>query len=104
MISGGICNEGLGQIIFHSGNVNSFAYNQVLKFYRDDLNKYPSKIFQQDGARYHSSKLSRNILQALFKDKFIPTWEADEASPKLNGKIAPRWPPNSPDLSAIEII
>jgi len=73
----------------------------VLKFYRQDLNKYQTKIFQQDGARCHSSKLSKNVIQALFKDKFIPTWEQ---GPKFNDKFMPRWPPNSPDLSAIEII
>ena len=101
MVSGGICNEGLGELIFHSGNLNSFAYKQVLKYYREDLNKYPSKIFQQDGARSHSSKLSRNMIQFLFKDRFIPTW--DEGL-KLNNNYIPRWPPNSPDLSAIEII
>ena len=95
MVSGGICEQGLGKLIFHSGNVNSFAYKQVLKFYREDLNLFPAKIFQQDGARSHSSKLSRNIIKALFKDKYIPTWE---------GESFPRWPPNSPDLSAIEII
>ena len=101
MVSGGICDEGLGKIIFHSGNVNSFAYKQVLKFYRDDLNEYPSKYFQQDGARCHSSKLSRNMIQFLFKDKYVPTWEN---GPKINGEYIPRWPPNSPDLSGIEII
>ena len=101
MISGGIINEGLGELIFHSGNVNSFAYKQVLKYYKEDLNRFPSKIFQQDGARSHSSKLSRNMIQFLFKDRFIPTW--DEGL-KLNNEFIPRWPPNSPDLSAIEII
>ena len=101
LVSGGICDEGLGQIIFHSGNVNSFAYKQVLKFYRQDLDKYQTKIFQQDGALCHSSKLSKNIIKALFKDKYIPTWEQ---GPTFNGKFIPRWPPNSPDLSAIEII
>ena len=40
LVSGGICDEGLGQIIFHKGNVNSLAYKQVLKFYRQELNKY----------------------------------------------------------------
>ena len=75
MVSGGICNEGLGEIIFHSGNLNSFAYKQVLKYYREDLNKYPHKMFQLDGARSHSSKLSRNLIKFLFKDKFIPTLE-----------------------------
>ena len=47
MVSGGICDEGLGEIIFHGGNLNSFAYKQVLKFYKEDFDKYPSKIFQQ---------------------------------------------------------
>ena len=100
MVSGGICNEGLGELIFHSGNVNSFAYKQVLKYYKEDLNRFPSKIFQQDGARSHCSKLSRNMIQFLFKDRFIPTWDGF----KLNNKLIPKWPPNSPDLSAIEII
>ena len=95
MVSGGICAQGLGKIIFHSGNVNSFAYKQVLKFYREDLNFFSSKIFQQDGAQSHSSKLSKNIIKALFNDRYIPTWEEESC---------PRWPPNSPDLSAIEII
>ena len=101
MVSGGICKEGLGGLIFHSGNINSFAYKQVLKFYKEDLNKYSTKIFQQDGARCHSSKLSKNLISGLFKDKFIPTWDN---GPKINGEFIPRWPPNSPDLSAIEII
>ena len=101
MVSGGVCNEGLGDIIFHSGNLNSFAYKQVLKFYKEDLNKYSSKFFQQDGARSHGSKLSRNMIKFLFKDKFILTWDNDL---KINDKLVPRWPPNSPDLSAIEIV
>ena len=101
IVSGGICDEGLGEIIFHSGNLNSFAYKQVLKFYKEDINKYPSKIFQQDGARSHSSKLSQNMIKFLFKDKYIPTWDNDL---KINDENVPRWPPNSPDLSPIEII
>ena len=101
MVSGGICKDGLGEIIFHGGNINSFAYKQVLKYYREDLHKFPDKIFQQDGARSHSSKLSKNMIKFLFKDKFIPTWDDGL---KINDKVVPRWPPNSPDLSAIEII
>ena len=101
MVSGGICNEGLGKIIFHSGNVNTFSYKQVLEFYREDLNQYPTKFFQQDGARSHSSKLSREIISSLFGEKFIPTWDQ---GPKFNEQFIPRWPPNSPDLSGIEII
>ena len=26
MVSGGICDQGLGKIIFHAGNVNTFSY------------------------------------------------------------------------------
>ena len=55
MVSGGICDKGLGEIIFHCGNLNRFAYRHVLKFYKENINKYPSKIFQQDGERSHSS-------------------------------------------------
>ena len=62
MVSGGISYEGLGELIFHSGNVNSFAYKQILKYYREDLNKFPTKIFQQDGVSSHNSKLSRNLI------------------------------------------
>ena len=61
-ILGGVSNEGLGEIILHSGNLNSFVYKQVLKYYKDDLNKFPSKLFQQDGVRSHSSKLSRIMI------------------------------------------
>ena len=102
MVSGGICNEGLGKIIFNSGNLNSFSYKQVLKFYREDLDMFPTKFFQQDGARAHCSKLAKNIIQKLFKDRYIPNWEND--LPKLKQTFILRWPPNSPDLSAIELI
>ena len=98
MLSGGICDEELGDIIFHSGNLNSFAYKQVLKFYNEDLKKYPSKIFQQDGSRSHSSKLSRNTIKFLFKNRFIPTLDNDL---KINEEFLPKWPPNSPDLSEL---
>ena len=101
MVSGGICNEGLGKIIFNSGNLNSFSYKQVLKFYREDLDMFPTKFFQQDGAKAHCSKLAKNIIQKLFKDRYIPNWEN---GPKFNQTFIPRWPPNSPDLSAIELI
>ena len=37
MVSGGISSEGLGKLIFHSGNVNTFAYKQVLNYYKEDL-------------------------------------------------------------------
>ena len=101
MVSGGICGAGLGEIIFHSGNVNSFSYKQVLEFYKKDFEKLQPHFFQQDGARVHSSKSSRLEIQKHFGNKFIPTWEE---GPILNGKKIPKWPPNSPDLSPIELI
>ena len=50
MVSGGICRAGLGEIIFHSGNVNTFAYKQVLEYYKKDFEKLQPLFFQQDGA------------------------------------------------------
>ena len=101
MVSGGICRAGLGEIIFHSGNVNTFSYKQVLEFYKKDFEKLQPLFFQQDGARVHSSKGSRLEIQKLFGNKFIPTWDD---GPILNGNTIPRWPPSSPDLSPIELI
>ena len=37
MISGGISKKRLGNLIFHSGNVNNFSYKQVLHFYKKDF-------------------------------------------------------------------
>ena len=101
LVSGGICREGLGRLIFHSGTVNSFAYKQVLNFYKEDMESFPDKYFQQDGARVHSSKSSQEEIKRLFGEKFIPTWE--NAS-HIKGKEIPQWPPNFPDLSPIELI
>lgn len=101
LVSGGICNEGLGKIIFHSGTVNSFAYKQVLNFYKEDMDKFTDKYFQQDGARAHSSKTSQFEIKRLFGEKYIPTWEE---GPLINGEKMPKWPPNSPDLSPIELV
>ena len=104
MVSGGICREGLGKLIFHSGNVNTFAYKQVLNYYREDLDNFDDKYFQQDGARAHSSKGSQLTINNLFGDHFIPTWEKGDQIPQINGQNIPKWPPNSPDLSPIELI
>ena len=83
MVSGGICRAGLGEIIFHSGNVNTFSYKQVLEFYKKDFEKLQPLFFQQDGAAHvHSSKGSRLEIQKLFGNKFIPTWDD---GPILNG-------------------
>ena len=41
------------------------------------------------------------MIKFLFKDRFIPTYDKGET---INNKFIHRWYPNSPDLSAIEII
>ena len=99
MVSVGICNEGLGKIIFNSGNLNSFSYKQVQKFYREDFDIYHSKFFQLDEVRDgHFSKLEKNIIQSLFKNQYILNWEN---GPKFKETFIPRWPPSSPDLSRL---
>ena len=40
MESRGICDEEFWEIIFHFGNLNSFSYKQILKFYKEDIDKY----------------------------------------------------------------
>ena len=51
--------------------------------------------------RAHSSKASQKEIQELFGERYIPTWAF---GPKIDGDIIPKWPPTSPDLSAIELI
>ena len=60
IVSGRICREGLGKLIFHSGNAITFAYKQVLNYYGEDLDNFDDKYFQQDWERAHSSKSSSN--------------------------------------------
>ena len=72
-----------------------------MKFYKEDFINLGCKFFQQDGAKVHSSKNSCIEIKNLFGNNFIPTWDD---GPKFNGATIPRWPPNSPDLSPIEII
>ena len=37
ILTGGISKDGLGELIFHSGNINIFSYKQVLQFFREDI-------------------------------------------------------------------
>jgi hypothetical protein len=46
MVSGGISKKGLGNIIFHRGNVNTFSYKQVLDYYKAGCNNFKPKFFQ----------------------------------------------------------
>ena len=87
MISGGICKEGLGRIIFHSGNVNSFVYRQVLNFFKEVVVsfriKYSSKMELRlnhqkalekklknslEVVLYKPGKMGQNLMIKLFQD------------------------------------
>ena len=37
-----------------STNLVTREHSKLLKYYKEDLNKFPSKLFKQDGARSHS--------------------------------------------------
>ena len=47
IVSGGISKDGLGKLIFHSGNINTFAYKQVLQFYKEDIDNSGKKLFNK---------------------------------------------------------
>ena len=75
MVSVDIFIKWLGKLKFHCGNVNTFAYKQVLGYYKDVIDTFRSKSFQQDGAIAHSSKGFQNEIIHYFKERFIPIWE-----------------------------
>ena len=62
MVSDGLNKSGHANIIFHSGNVNTFFYKKVLDYYKADCNNLKPKFFQ-DGERVHSSKSSQKKIQ-----------------------------------------
>ncbi len=69
--------------------MDTVAYNQAIDYYKNDLlflsnNNNNQLIFQQDNAPCHVSKGAREKLKEI--------------------KHIENWPPNSPDLSPIEII
>ena len=102
MVSRGIYDhQGLWKIIFDACNANTFSYKQVLNFYRNDLNNFPLKIFQQNGSLAHSSRATQEEIQKLIGNNYITTLELWI---KIDREIIHRWPPNSPDLSAVELI
>jgi len=85
MVAGGLCEKGVGKLIFVTGTMNSFSYNQTLDFYKDDLEKYYKNLyFQQDNAPCHVGKKSMNFIKSKFSN------------------YLEFWPANSPDLSSIE--
>ena len=85
MVAAGLCEKGVGKLIFVTGTMNSFSYNQTLEFYKEDLEKFGKDLyFQQDNAPCHVGKKSMNFIKNNFANylDFLPA--------------------NSPDLSPIE--
>ena len=70
IVSGGISKDGLGKLIFHSGNINTFAYKQILQFYREDIDNLGERFFQQDGAEHIHLKALKMIL-ANFSENIL---------------------------------
>ena len=84
MVAGGICSNGLSNLIILDGSENEFAYAQTLLYYKDDFQQFknPELFFEQDGATPHTSESNKNLIYSLLgKDKLIQN------------------PPNSPDLA-----
>lgn len=85
MVAAGLSYNGPGKLIFVTGTMNSFSYEQTLQFYKEDIERLGSNLFfQQDNAPCHVGKKSTNFIKSQFKN------------------YLDFWPPNSPDLSPIE--
>lgn len=87
MIAGGICYYGLSRLQIIDGTLNEFGYGQGLLYYEEDIKRISQNsgkviIFEQDGAKAHTSKANILLLNRLFPEgKWIQN------------------PPNSPDLA-----
>ena len=81
MISRDIFKNGQRNLIFHSGNTNTFENKQELNFYKSDFDSLTPKFFQQDETRSHLSKGPQIEIKKLIEDNFLPTWEF---GPKFN--------------------
>ena len=87
MVAACLTPRGPGKLIFIVGTVDGKCYQRILNFFKEDFERlYPSGglYFQQDNARCHVSKVNMQFI----RDNFEKTLDF--------------WPPNSPDLSAIE--
>ncbi len=90
MVAGGISFYGVGKLNFVIGTMDTCAYLQTLKNYKEDIEKIKEEneielIFQQDGATCHTSTKSMEYINN-------------------NLNLIKYWPANSPDISPIEYI
>ena len=51
--------------------MNNFAYSQALEYYKNNFDKFKNKnlYFEQDGAKCHTSKENKKLLDKLFPKK-----------------------------------
>lgn len=90
MVWGCMSAQGVGQLAFIDGTVNSGKYQHILEHYllpsiNNLKNAHGEYVFQQDGASCHTSRSTRKWLQD-------------------NGLETMPWPSSSPDLSPIETL
>lgn len=90
MVWGCMSAQGVGELSFIEGNVNSEKYQNILENYllpsiKKLENKYGEYTFQQDGASCHTSKSTITWLRS-------------------HGLQPMYWPSSSPDLSPIETL
>ena len=80
MVAGGISFNGVGKLMLLNGTENEFCYAQAILNYKKDIERLNKNlIFEQDGARSHTSKANTALLNKKF-NKWIQN------------------PPNSPDI------
>ena len=65
MVAGGICSNGLSDLIILEGPENEFSYAQILLYYKDNFNKFKKKglYFEQDGATPHTSIANKALIK-----------------------------------------
>ena len=75
MVYGGISYYGLSDLYLLNGTMNNFAYSQLLEHYKKNYEEFKNEnkniYFEQDGARAHTSKENKKLLNSLFKKKWI---------------------------------
>ena len=87
MVAGGISKYGLSKLIFCVGTMNTYCYKRTVNYFKEDVERQnPELYYQQDGASCHTNPTSMEHVKSSFKN------------------LIPFWPPNSPDLSPIEMV